>query len=86
VPEDVIDLIDESFSLSDEASQPDAPDGRHIVDPRQAGAAAPTHAARRVIVTGPSARVADAWSTALVVLGVRPPAFPANYTARFLRK
>jgi thiamine biosynthesis lipoprotein len=86
VPEDVIDLIDESFSLSDEASQPDAPFGRHIVDPRAGGDAAPTHAARRVIVTGPSARVADAWSTALAVIGAVPPAFPSNYTARFLRR
>ena len=83
---DVVDLVDESFSLSDEASQPDAPFGRHIVDPR-AGVDDPlTRAARRVIVTGPSARLADAWSTALAVLGEIPPAFPADYQARFLRK
>ena len=84
--DEVIDLVDESFSLSDEASQPDAPFGRHIVDPRVAEGAEPIRAARRVIVTGPSARVADAWSTALAVLGVVPPAFPAAYTARFLRQ
>jgi thiamine biosynthesis lipoprotein len=84
--DEVIDLVDESFSLSDEASQPDAPLGRHIVDPRLAPGTAPTRASRRVIVTGPSARVADAWSTALAVLGVVPPAFPAAYTARFLRQ
>ena len=84
--DDVIDLVDESFSLSDEASQPDAPFGRHIVDPRADPGAVPTRPARRVLVTGPSARIADAWSTALAVLGVVPPAFPSAYTARFLRK
>ena len=87
---DVLDLVDESFSLSDEASQPDAPFGRHIVDPRGAAPmsanAAPTHAARRVVVTGPSARLADAWSTALAVLGDVPSTFPAGYRARFLTK
>ncbi len=83
---DVIDLADESFSLSDEASQPEAPFGRHIVDPRMAGGVAPTRSPRRVIVTGPSARLSDAWSTALAVLGEIPPAFPAGYKARFLRK
>jgi thiamine biosynthesis lipoprotein len=84
--DDVLDLVDQSFSLSDEASQPDAPIGRHIVDPRVEDDAAPAHAARRVIVTGPSARLADAWSTALAVLGDVPPAFPVGYTARFLRE
>ena len=83
---DVLDLVDESFSLSDEASQPDAPFGRHIVDPRETVDAAPTHAARRVVVTGPSARLADAWSTALAVLGEVPSTFPPGYRARFLTK
>ena len=82
----VLDLVDESFSLSDEASQPDALFGRHIVDPRMAEDAAPTHDARRVVVTGSSARLADAWSTALAVLGEIPATFPAGYTARFLRE
>jgi thiamine biosynthesis lipoprotein len=86
VDNDVLELVDESFSLSDEASQPDAPFGRYIIDPRRAPDAAPAHAARRVVVTGPSARMADAWSTALAVLGEIPPAFPAGYSARFLRK
>lgn len=84
-PDEVVDLADAAFALSDEAGQPDAPFGRHIVDPRAPGGTAPTRAARRVFVTGPSARLADAWSTALAVLGSLPPAFPANYTARFLR-
>lgn len=85
-PDDVVELADTSFSLSDEAGQPDAPFGRHIVDPRLAGGSPPVQTSRRVLVTGPSARVADAWSTALVVLGVVPPAFPESYTARFLRE
>ena len=84
--ENVLELVDESFSLSDEASQPDAPFGRHIVDPRVGADTEPKRAARRVVVTGPSARLADAWSTALAVLGEIPPAFPADYQARFLRK
>jgi thiamine biosynthesis lipoprotein len=86
VPGDVIELTDGSFSLSDEASQPGAPSGRHIVDPRVPAGTPPDHAPRRVLVNGPSARLADAWSTALAVLGNVPPAFPSTYTARFLRE
>lgn len=86
MPDTVLALVDESFSLSDEASQPHAPGGRHITDPRAGQGAVPSRPPRRVIVTGPSARMADAWSTALAVLGVVPPAFPAAYTARFLRE
>ncbi|HUR20845.1 MAG TPA: FAD:protein FMN transferase [Vicinamibacterales bacterium] len=84
--EDVLELVDESFSLSDEASQPDVPFGRHIADPRLKVTAPPSHTPRRVVVTGPSARLADAWSTALAVLGEVPSTFPAGYRARFLRK
>ena len=36
-----------------------------------------------VAVTGPSARRADAWATALVVLGTVPAAWPPGYDARF---
>lgn len=82
----VIELADEAFSLSDEASQPGASGGRHIVDPRADSGSRSDRPARRVLVTGPSARLADAWSTALVVLGEIPPQFPAGYSARFLRK
>jgi hypothetical protein len=35
-------------------------------------------------VIGPSARLADAWSTALAVIGTVPAAFPRTYTARWL--
>ncbi len=96
---ETVDLVDASFAVSDNGSQPDAPLGRHIVDPRAAMSDAAADAPglktrppmalpterRRVVVTGPSARVADAWSTALVVLGAVPPGFPGAYHARFLR-
>lgn len=83
---EVLDLIDASFSMSDNASQPHAPDGRHIEDARATGDRRRPLPARRVVVTGPSARLTDAWSTALVVLGAVPPAFPDGdgYVARFL--
>jgi FAD:protein FMN transferase len=84
--QEVLELVDAAFSLSDEASQPGAPGGRHIVDPRNRGNDPLARAPRRVIVSGPSARLADAWSTALAVLGEVPAAFPSSYTARFLRK
>jgi len=83
---DVLELMDAAFSVSDDGSQPEAPGGRHIDDPRPDSAG--THRlrpTRRVVVTGPSARLADAWSTALVVLGTVPSTFPSGYDARFLR-
>jgi len=50
----------------------------HIVDPRT-GAPAPPN--RRAAVIGPTARLADAWSTALVVLGERPSALGPEWLA-----
>lgn len=83
---DVLELMDAAFSLSDDGSQPEAPGRRHISDPRP-DAPRPNRQgpARRVVVTGPSGRLADAWSTALVVLGTVPSTFPSGYDARFLR-
>lgn len=49
----------------------------HILDPRSGIAAG---GAELAAVIGPSARLADAWSTALAVLGTRPPALAANWT------
>jgi thiamine biosynthesis lipoprotein len=66
-----LSLTDCAFSVSDAAGQPQP----HIVDPRSG---LPT-AARSVVVTGPSARLCDAWSTALVVLGRAPAHFPIGY-------
>jgi thiamine biosynthesis lipoprotein ApbE len=88
---EVIDLIDEAFSVSDPAAQTAHRGARsHIVDPRamsdgrKVGGSAAAQPGTRVAVTGPSARLADAWSTALSVLGEIPPAFPRGYTARWL--
>lgn len=72
-------LRDAAMSVSDPAGPAD---GRrsmpHIVDPRDGRAVSPSiHAT----VIGASARLADAWSTALVVLGRTPAAFPAQYSA-----
>jgi len=60
-----ITLRDAALGVSATTERP------HIVDPRT-GAPAPPN--RRAAVIGPSARLADAWATALVVLGERPPA------------
>lgn len=48
------------------------------VDPRTG---TPIPISRRVAVRGPSARLADAWSTAMLVLGERPAAMAAGWTA-----
>ncbi len=48
----------------------------HIIDPRDQ---APVGTTRSVAVIGPSARLCDAWSTALLVLDGVPPGFPAEY-------
>ena len=47
------------------------------VDPRSGQALV---GERRVLVTGPSARLADAWSTAILVLGAAPPGLGPEWT------
>ncbi|MHC4081760.1 MAG: FAD:protein FMN transferase [Planctomycetota bacterium] len=61
----VVRLRDASLSVS----------GAHVIDPR---AGAPRCAAIRAAAVGPSARSTDIWATALVVLGRRPSAVPAD--------
>jgi thiamine biosynthesis lipoprotein len=63
--------LDPAFSVSDATSQ-SAP---HIVDPRS-GEMITREVAARVMVTGPSARLCEAWSTAAVVLGDIRVGFP----------
>lgn len=63
-----------SFSVSDAAGQVHA----HIVDPRS-GVYLGAAAGGAVVVTGPSARLCDAWSTALVVNGRLFSNLPAGY-------
>lgn len=70
--------------LCDSAMGVSAPRGRvaaaggHIIDPRSG---APSAAACTAAVTGPSAALCDAWSTALAVLGRRPSTMPASYAS-----
>jgi thiamine biosynthesis lipoprotein len=83
--DDVVVLVDTALSLSDLAGQVDATGLGHIVDPRRRdGRMSPGQPRDRVAVIGPSARLADAWSTALTVLGHEPDTFPDEYEARFL--
>lgn len=51
----------------------------HVLDPRTGRAMA---VARAASVVGPSARLADAWATALVVLGRRPAGLGPEWTTR----
>lgn len=80
----VIALKNEAFSVSDTHSQTGATGDGHIIDPRERLNSDTSAPRVRVAVTGPSARLADAWSTALAVLGKVPAAFPRTYTARWL--
>lgn len=72
-------LRDAAISISDPCGPEDERRSlRHIVNPQGGGAVA---ASIRATVIGPSARLADAWSTALVVLGRTPAAFPPGFDA-----
>jgi len=82
---DVVVLVDSALSLSDPASQRETFGRDHIVDPRTRHGCPDTERPDdRVAVIGPSARLADAWSTALAVLGHVPDTFPPGYDTRFL--
>ncbi|MGQ0563006.1 MAG: FAD:protein FMN transferase [Gemmatimonadota bacterium] len=71
-----VDLCDAALSVSRPFSQ-QLPDGEtHIRDARD-GAAIPEN--RFAVVIGPTACLADAWSTALAVLGERPAALGAEW-------
>lgn len=66
-------LRDETLSVSWTASQ-----GGHIVDPRTGAVPPDTVCA----ITGPSARLGDAWSTAVSVLGRRPDGMGPEWRAQ----
>jgi thiamine biosynthesis lipoprotein len=72
----VVMLRDEALSVSDAGSQISPTGHNHIVDPLLE-LASPEGGTMAVI--GPSAAIAEAWSTALAVLGRVPAAFPAAY-------
>lgn len=69
-PPVVLTLRDQALGVSSQSRQ------AHVRDPRS-GAVVP--GSRCAAVTGPSARLCDAWSTALLVLGELSPAIPAGY-------
>lgn len=74
----VVHLSDEALSVSDAQGQAHLGTAAHIVDPRTGAGVMGTGG---TAVRGPSARLCDAWSTALVVLGSVPDTFPAGYEA-----
>jgi thiamine biosynthesis lipoprotein len=76
----VVTLRDSALAVSDSAGQAAVGRPAHIVDPRSGRL---VERAGRVAVLGPSARLADAWATALVVLGEAPETFPPGYRAFF---
>ncbi len=64
-------------SLQDSALAASSNHGRrHVIDPRTGQEVI---GPRLAVVTGPSARTCDAWSTAALVLGVRPEGLPEGY-------
>lgn len=64
-----LDLTDRAFSVSSTHQTRDGALVPHVVDPRTGEWVA---GPRRVVVIGPTARLADAWATAALVLGRRP--------------
>lgn len=76
-----VELRDVAMSISSPAGRMVDTEGEshgHIIDPRHG---APSRSASLAATIGPSARDADAWSTALLVLGALPTALPAELTA-----
>ncbi len=71
-PPKVVLLIDQALGASSNVGRP------HILDHRRERAATRTGLAA---VTGPSARLCDAWSTATLVMGRPPTALPQGYQA-----
>lgn len=76
-PPTVVTLADQALGASSQFQR------QHVQDPRT-GEPARGHA-RLAAVIGPSARLCDAWSTALLVLGGRPDSMPAEYEAIVVR-
>jgi thiamine biosynthesis lipoprotein len=85
---------DTTVRLRDAALSVSAPGGRvtrdgdgravgHVMDPRRG---APARGVALAAVVAPTARLADAWSTALVVLGRFPPGLPAALDALLVRE
>jgi len=77
-----VTLCDAALSVSTARGDTtgDASLAGHVVDPRAGTLAARP---RAVVVSGPTARLADAWATALVVLGTRPAALGRKWNTHF---
>ncbi len=69
-------LSDQGFSVAGVLSHRNGRRTPHTVNPRTRRV---LRADRRVAVIGPSARLADAWSTAILVAGERPPALGGEW-------
>jgi thiamine biosynthesis lipoprotein len=76
-PDAVVSLRDQALSVSAVWDGNPHP----ILDPRTRR---PVAEPRRVAVVGPGARLADAWSTAALVLGCRPPALGREWSVTFI--
>jgi FAD:protein FMN transferase len=72
----VLTLRDRALSVSDACGQRALGTASHIRDPRTGDAIV---RGGQIAVVGPSARTADAWSTALVVRGDVPQSFDSDY-------
>lgn len=77
--ERVLTLRNTAMATSHADSQVSAEGASHVVDPRRKRDVK----RQRATVVGPSARLADAWATALVVLGHVPDTLPPGYQAFF---
>jgi FAD:protein FMN transferase len=83
-PRLLVDLRDLSLSVSAPHGRTLVRDGErlgHVLDPRSGR---PEVRARAAAAVCPSARIADGWSTALLVLGERPVGTPADLTSAIL--
>lgn len=76
-PPTVVTLADQALGASSQFQR------QHVQDPRTGESA--RSGARLAAVIGPSARLCDAWSTALLVLGRRPDSMPSGYEAIVVR-
>lgn len=75
-PPTVVTLTEQALGTSSQFHR------EHVADPRTG---ALIKGARLAAVIGPSARLCDAWSTALLVLGERPDGMPTGYEALLVR-
>ncbi len=79
-PSPIVTLSDAALSVSAQHGRTIEVDGArlgHIIDPTSGAPATGTHLAA---VIAPGSRLADAWSTALLVLGDRPPGLSDDIT------